>query len=68
MRDAVQWVRPLRSAATARMFFGIAVMIGSLFSLARPLIHALDAETAHRLAVRGAEIRAGARLPPMMRG
>lgn len=26
-------------------------MIGSLFSLARPLIHALDAESAHRLAV-----------------
>ncbi|MGL4323533.1 MAG: quinone-dependent dihydroorotate dehydrogenase [Beijerinckiaceae bacterium] len=26
-------------------------MLGSLFSLARPLVHALDAETAHRLAV-----------------
>ena len=28
-------------------------MIGSLFSLARPLIHKLDAETAHRLTVAG---------------
>jgi dihydroorotate dehydrogenase len=38
-------------------------MIGGLFSLAQPLVHALDAEVAHRLAI-GALTLSPARAPP----
>ncbi len=39
-------------------------MIGALFSLAKPALHALDAETAHQLTIRGLSLMPVMPLPP----
>ncbi len=58
---AVRWVKPLPlGTRRAACLPGSRPMIGALFPLAKPLLHALDPETAHRLTIRSLAL-----LPPL---
>ena len=58
--SAVLWVKPLPLGTDGRHVFpDLDRMIGSLFSLAKPALHALDAETAHQLTIRALSLMPG---------
>ena len=61
--SAVRWVKPLPLGPDGQHAFprvSARAVIASLFPLARPLLHALDPETAHQLTIRVPVAHAGA--------